>query len=371
MINKITKAILFYLLMHGLAGCAHSIDNILALDKAHLKQTPTAEESISIVIEMDGNTNISTVMDIEFLGVGGFAFIVNGEKIITAPSYTNPPLWRNIPGVSIASDPVKVEKLFPEYLTDAYDPNDKNVKAIIVGHSHYDHLLDVPHLMKCLIQESKAYGSTTMSAILGEFDLSCESNSEMSRRVFAVDESADKDWVYIDNKTRVFPITSRHPPHVFGITGQTGYYKSREVDDLRTAWDWKMGEVYSYLIDLLSDNGEILYRIYYQDTATALNPGSKLDQVLAGRGVDIAILTMAGSGNSTDKNFPAQLVNKLKAQLYIIGHWEDFFDNDFDSPKVARLTDENQFISNLEGAVATGTQWILPTPGRKMQIIQK
>ena len=309
-----------------LSGCAHMVDNVLALDKVHIKQTSVSNADNVIEVSIKAETKSDSVLDVQFLGVGGFAFVVNGEKIITAPSYTNPSFLSNLPWVSVEPDKEKIDRLFPDYLDDKFDANDHNVKAIIVGHSHYDHLLDVPYLMQSVLEDSKAYGSKTMSMILSTYGLSRadyppvesfeENNYPRESRAIAIDARADKGWVTIDKNTRIFPIKAYHPPHLLGITFQGGVYGEGDVPDMKTAWDWRLGEVYSYLIDFLADDGDILYRIYYQDTATTVNASKALDKTLSDRPVDIAVVMLANFAHS--KNSLIRSLTLLMSEINCI-----------------------------------------------------
>ena len=77
---------------------------------------------------------------ITYLGTGGFLIERGQSAILTAPFFSNNSLSR----VGLWNLKVK------ESTISRYIPNLKNVQAILVGHAHYDHLLDItlllPHL---------------------------------------------------------------------------------------------------------------------------------------------------------------------------------------------------------------------------------
>jgi len=75
---KVVKTILLAILIQGMYGCAHKVDNLLALDKTHRKQQPLLEQFDPINIVIKGANKVKIPLDIQFLGVAGFAFIING-----------------------------------------------------------------------------------------------------------------------------------------------------------------------------------------------------------------------------------------------------------------------------------------------------
>lgn len=358
------KIILLLAITCILSGCLHAPQ---FAGRVHL-----IEEDVNVKLASSSDYSAAE-MTLQFLGVGGFAFEVNGEKIITAPFYTNIPFLKNIPFRSIQENKEVIDRRFPNHWKDSNNVDERMVKAIVVGHSHYDHLLDVPHLMETHIQKAKAYGSTTMTAILNKSGIS---NVGPSARAFSVNQKADdKDYIDIpDSNIRIWPIKSSHAPHLFGHTFQKGHYKLDEQFTLRTAGDWAMGTVYAYVIDFMDDDGRVLFRVYYQDSANAPTAGLIHENILNDkRKVDIAILTLAGSSNVA--SYPASRVKDTNAELFVVGHWEDFFGiYKKDEYVIARGSDERKFISNLEKAMhkqeQTGRtqQWLLPSPGTTIVI---
>jgi len=83
-------------------------------------------------------TRGSDALTIQYLGVGGWLFRMGETALLTAPFYSHPGtvevgFWR------ISMDTARVDSLLP--------PVD-DVRAILVGHAHYDHLMDVPYIAR-------------------------------------------------------------------------------------------------------------------------------------------------------------------------------------------------------------------------------
>jgi len=317
-----------------LASCTTPLPDHVVAYREHIKMKDS-----TVAIESDSSR--PSKVTIHYLGVGGFAFEVAGKRLITAPFYSNPTIAEIFPGRKLDVDEGRIEPLFPKFLRDGAGNTSENVKAILVGHSHYDHLLDVPYLMKNYLKEATVYGSLTTTAIVNkQLGKHCE-DVQRARTVSA--------YKYVNIKglpVRILPIPSSHAPHApGGITVMKGSYDCEEPFDIRTAWDWKMGKVFAYLIDFLDEQERVVFRAFYQDSASDDGDVVIPTCVLKEKNVDVALLVMAGS--SRVKNYPGSIVDQVKASLYLVGHWEDFFTKQVNPPLVAFGTSEEKFIAEL------------------------
>ncbi len=86
--------------------------------------------------EPTGTPDAASPMRVRFLGVGGFQLTVGDDELLTAPLFTNPSMLDVTLGV-VKTDPVRVDT----FLGDV-----SRSKAILSGHAHYDHLMDVPYV---------------------------------------------------------------------------------------------------------------------------------------------------------------------------------------------------------------------------------
>ncbi|WP_139353131.1 MULTISPECIES: hypothetical protein [Pseudomonas] len=97
--------------------------------------------------EPTANEHNLTEPKITYLGVGGWLLNWHGNGLLLAPSFSNP----NVPIFVRAN-----EQRIADYLPDV-----KNVKVLLIGHAHYDHLLDVPVIMQRYAPDAIAYGNRT------------------------------------------------------------------------------------------------------------------------------------------------------------------------------------------------------------------
>ena len=248
------------------------------------------------------------------------------------------------------------------------------MEAILVGHAHYDHLMDVPHLMKNQLSDATAYGSETMAAILEADGFTAELRSggagyTKSPGVRAVGlNNCTEDAVPLGNKIRVYPLLGDHAPHFWGIHFFTGHYELGELNRLpRTAWGWKAGEMFAFLVDFLSAaEDKIIFRMYYQDAASKPGLAVVPDAILNERKIDVAFINLSNFAATND--YPQSIVRNTRAELYIVSHWEDFFGHCGKPWRVVRNSDESEFLARLLYAMPTGSQYLLPMSGTKIEI---
>ncbi len=343
-----------------LASCTQPLHPELLSDHRHVPQQDVTVE-IEKAVGAEGVT-----ASIHFLTVGGFAIEVNGERILTPPFYSNPPLLRNLPFVSIHDNPDEVDKYFPNELKDRNATLDRRIKAIFVGHAHYDHLMDVPYLLEEYLKDATLFGSeTAISIVSRKLGMSC---SEFQSRGKIVEANT---WHTVSDTLKAYAIPSSHAPHIAGHVFQGGTYDCSDTGRIRTAADWRKGQPYAYLFDFQA-GGETVFRLYYQDTANDEDMGLIPKDILADRAVDVAIIVMAGSSNA--KRHPAALIENVDASFYLVGHWEDFFGRSKDArfPNVSLGTDDLEFYHLLTKKLPDtqgGPRWVLPMPGDSVTVI--
>nr|WP_239482059.1 hypothetical protein [Pseudomonas insulae] len=285
---------------------------------------------------------------LQYLGVGGYLLRWRGEALLFAPSFSNPATLGQ-PPLRVAADPAKIDALMPP-ATD--------VSMLLVGHAHYDHLLDVPWLLQHRAPQAKVYGSRTMGHLLAGAKL------PKTRIVDAESHMAvgatPGQWFYSPERhLRAMAIKAEHAPHLLGMKFLTGTYDG-DLDALpRWVWQWPEGQTLAWLVDLLDEQGRPRYRIHYQDAAS--RPPLGLPPLLPdSQRVDVAILC-AGSWSEAP-GYPAVLLKRLQPRLAVIGHWEDFFGNDPRQPQVLRLLDIDQLLATVRDNLPADGQLALPVP---------
>jgi len=299
-----------------------------------------------------------------YLGSGGWIMEHGDEVVIAGPLFTNPGLFQT--GLfGIRSDTAEVNRHMARY-DSVYDVS--RAKAIVVGHAHYDHLMDVPQVARRFAPDAEIVVNRTGANILGTW-------SGVGDRVRVVnglagDQRSIGTWFEYGTRTRVMALRSQHAPHFDGYTLYRGTRDKPMREEPTWATDWVSGETVAFLIDFMSDEDpdSVAFRIYYQDAVAAPPAGFAPEALIHERPVDVAILVPA-TFDQVDWH-PEALVENLRPKWVILGHWEDFF-TPFDEPtKSIFLTDVRHFENRLERVwngewwrPEKGTEFRFPTGG--------
>ena len=291
-----------------------------------------------------------------YLGTGGWILEWDGEMVLGAPLFSNPDIWTVGVG-SIRSDTVAADTLLP-HVSDA--------RAILVGHAHYDHLLDVPWIARRRAPASWILGNRSMAHLLaGDPALDPDRIHVLNERAAGPDGGGS--WVALPGgRVRVFPIRTEHSPHAQGVELFTGTVAAPLSTLPTRARDWRGGLGLAYLIDFLDRAGEVAYRVYYSDISASapwgLPPRGLLDR---GPPVDLAILC-APSYHEADW-FPEALLLELRPRHTLLGHWEDFFAPWSRTPKSVQLTDLPVLTSRVARTLGAAG-WDIPRPGDTLYV---
>jgi hypothetical protein len=293
----------------------------------------------------------------------------HGHVLLTAPFFSNPSLAMVAPRLTrllrstprIAADTQAIEKLLPRSADRA--------SAILVGHGHYDHLMDVPYIATRRATASTIYGGPSVRHMLmGDSAL----RSDGGKRVVAISTAAAGRpgrrgvWIYTeDSAYRFIALIAGHAPTYRewkrSYTYTIGSVEA-DLDSLpHTAAEWKLGEPYAFLIDVLSDSTrESVFRIYFQDAPSEPPLGFPSGELLAERSVDVAVLCAATSSNVS--NTPDSLLAVLKPSQVIVAHWEDFFRSQTLPTQLSVATDLGAFQESLRNSLPRSAGWVMPLP---------
>ncbi|MFN2636299.1 MAG: MBL fold metallo-hydrolase [Gemmatimonadaceae bacterium] len=304
-----------------------------------------------------------------YLGVSGLLVQYQGHVLLTGPFFSNPRLGLVRPKASrltrrsppIVSDTAVIEQFLPRAADRA--------SAILVGHGHYDHLLDVPYIATHRATAAVVYGSETVRHMLmGDPEL----RSHGGRRLVAlnVGDAGTVDragaWIYTsDSAFRFMPLAGGHAPtiHLFGesYTFASGILTA-DADSLpRAADDWKLGEPFAFLIDLLEPHSRrTIFRIFYQDAPSPPPLGFPPMMVINERRVDLAVICAATSSNVPQT--PDSLLKMLTPVAVLVTHWESFFRSQRLDPEVSRGLHLDAFVQSLQRSLGRDVPWTMPPP---------
>lgn len=292
---------------------------------------------------------------IQFLGVGGWLLHWQDEGLLFAPSFSNPGGMglRGIPALLVAADNQRI---------DTYMPRADDVTMLLVGHAHYDHLMDVPRVMQKYTPKATVYGSETVAHILHAADppvLRVQVPQPHQISPVGCLECRGDWFVSSGGHIRAMPIQSMHAGYLFGINPLQGSY-DRDLDHVpRTLFGWKQGQYdLAWLVDLLDEQGRPVYRIHFQDAA-ANPPYGFPPQLGDGKGIDVEILS-AGDWEQVER-YPQALLRVTQPRLVLIGHWENFFGNDPCHPQTIPGQNPYAMLRVIQSS-APQARVVLPAP---------
>ncbi len=342
------------------------------------------------------------MLRVEFLGVGGFLLRSGADAVMTAPLYTRPNMLTVETGLPVHSDPAAV---------DANLPASKlaNLRAVLSGHAHYDHLLDVPTVLE-RAPTATLYSNSSARNVLDAFapdrSMSCggtpASSSTINRaRVVAMDDPAASvvdytncpdlrpagapltgTWVNVPGANmRVYAVCSTHPDQVGPIHFAPGSVEGEQCTAPTRMDAWKEGTTLAFLVDFLdAKTKKPTFRVYYQDAPTNAPIGHIPDAVLSGKRVDLALLCVGSYQNVN--NEPTATADAVAPRYALGGHWEDFLQPLGSAPVPIPLLDVPGWLQKARAAMPDGTEpkllvtngtagsarAVLPNPGDVFEI---
>jgi hypothetical protein len=311
---------------------------------------------IKFYYENEINIQNHNTISFTFLGAAGFLLKWRNQAILLSPFFSNPAFFKTGFG-KIRTDKDRVDCFFKKYITKQ-DRN--NIKAIIIAHSHHDHLMDVPYIVQKYFPNSLIYCNKTGKHILSGF-----SHLKNSQKIIVLNDKQNQ-WIDIPETTiRIWPVKSKHAPHFLGLTLYGGKLNNDRSTQPKRACHWKMGETYAFIIDFLDSQGNIKFRIHYQDSPSDDKIGFPPDDLT---NFNLSILCSASF--SQVSNYPLGILNRLKPDNIILGHWENFFRSPDKPVRTVPLTNirkftkyVNSYIKMQEAKSQPKPSCILPKPG--------
>jgi len=291
-----------------------------------------------------GHAGYETTVQVKFLGVGGFSVRLGPDVFMTAPMYSNPFAADLVPPEKpISPDPKRIAcyhhpTLFP-----------REIQAILVGHAHYDHLMDLLPIWRGMAHRPPIYGSLGMRNILAGYDRMdgpvqagatvvlddladyrqchlpqpCEGCAPES--ICPAHEPVSGTWTRVPgSRIRLMALCAGHPKQILGQHLWAGCVKTPRTEPPEYSCDFKEGQVFSYLVDFLDGSGRPIFRTYYQDTpadATA-GWGTIPADLLIERHIDLMLLC---GGNWHEFDHSELVARDTGVRHVVLGHWEDFF----------------------------------------------
>jgi L-ascorbate metabolism protein UlaG (beta-lactamase superfamily) len=229
-------------------------------------------------------------LEIEWLGTAGYRLTYDGQTLLIDPYLTRVPLRAVFRREAAVAD----RSLHERFLAPA---SLGNVAGILVGHTHFDHAIDVPVLTQSL--DTTAYGSDSLRRLMALYGL--------ERR--AVEVAPRQPYELGPFTVRFFP--SLHSKLLLGYKVPFDGALSCEHLDALSPAAYRCGAVYGIHIDVAGTT------LYHQGSANLID-----DQVPTG-GVDIFLAGIAG--RSFTQAYWPRILRRLEPKVVLANHFDDFF----------------------------------------------
>jgi hypothetical protein len=296
-----------------LAGCGHVIQPDLApnwkgfdFKKPPCELSPRPEPAADHVA-------------LRYLGGGGLYIEWQGTALLMSPFFSNPGALRVQFG-HLSSDTEAVRRGL-----EAMDLT--RVHAIAAGHSHYDHLGDLPSV-------AETYAPTARIYVNGAGFNALAPLAPLAGRVVSLEGEEGNDWIWLRDvdgdrePVRFRKVESEHAPQFFHYRFAAGSIDQPWTEDWRRqrTRNLRGGTTYAFVIELLSqDLQEVRFRMYYQDSANPEGKGLPSFEAIDKHGFDLAVLCMASYQFVV--HHPEYILGGLHPRHVLVTHYEDFFRN--------------------------------------------
>jgi L-ascorbate metabolism protein UlaG (beta-lactamase superfamily) len=224
-------------------------------------------------------------LELTWLGTAGFRLAYQGIVVLIDPYVTRLPL-RDL----LARRPVPASQRAIATWIDRAD-------AVLVGHTHFDHALDVPAIARRF--GCKVYGSTSLAHLMKLHDLAAQAVVVTPHRDYEV------------GPFRFHFVPSQHARLQLGLgIPYAGELTCDHVDEL-SPQRYRCGQVWGLHIEVAGT------RIYHQGSADFI------EDEICDRGVDLFLCGI--SGRRFTPRYIERIVRALAPAQIIPTHYDDFF----------------------------------------------
>jgi L-ascorbate metabolism protein UlaG (beta-lactamase superfamily) len=227
-------------------------------------------------------------LELEWLGVAGYRLSYEGQTI-----YIDPYLSR----VPLSSVIRRTPALANLALHERYLRPSGHIVGVLVGHTHFDHAIDVPEIARR--HGCSAYGSSSLVNLmqlhgLGELAVGVEPNRRYEFGPFTV----------------TF-VPSLHSKLLLGLAVPFDGELTCEHLDALSPSAYRCGQVWGIHIEV----GGMTF--YHQGSANLI------DDALRHSGVDVFLAGVAG--RSFTRDYWARILPRLQPRTIVASHFDDFF----------------------------------------------
>ena len=349
-------------------------------------------------VDPDAPPAVIAPLEVSALGVQGFALRYGNDTVLTAPLFTRQSMFDVALNAPITPDAQAIDDGLAGIPLD-------QIRAVVSGHAHYDHFLDVPYVLSRApnaVAYTNLTGRNMLAALAPDRPAGCTNTpgTPLARsRVVALDDTlASKvdwtncpelkppgvplagSWVAVPSShVRVMAFCSMHPDQVGPFHFGKGSIADEQCELPVAASGWLEGQTLALLIDFLDDDGKPVHRVFYQDAPTDAPIGQVPAAILAERTVDLALLCVGS--NDAVANEPTAILENIHPRYALSGHWEDFFQDASSPPQLLPFLDLETYNARANAALAgppdggfvvdaipSATRHVVAQPGMRISV---
>lgn len=246
------------------------------------------DDDQSAVTELDwraAGESLPAGLELEWLGTSGFRLSYQGRTLLIDPYVTRAPLADLAWGRRLRPSP------------EAIDRYVRAADAVLVGHTHFDHAVDVPAIAER--RGCRVYGSRSLARLMALHGAPERAVEVEPYRVYEVGPFA------------VTFVPSRHSKLVLGLSVPFGGELTCEAVEELTAPAYRCGDCFGLHIEVAG------VRLYHQGSADLV------DEAVRHRGVDVFLCGVAG--RRFTPRYLERILGRLEPRIVVPHHFDDFF----------------------------------------------
>lgn len=272
--------------MSGLAAHFASLGRFIATHEQRAAADAAALDELSGAAARV--LDLPSGLQLEWLGVAGYRLTFEGQTLYVDPYVSRVTLREVLRGRRALADDATVQRWLPR-AGDAV--------GVLVGHTHFDHAIDVPAL--CRRERCNAYGSRSLTNLMALYGV----------RDQAVEVAAHEP-IELGPFTVTF-VPSVHSKLLLGYAVPFDGELSCEHLDALSPGAYRCGQVFGIRIEVAGTS------FYHQGSADLL------DDQIGDRPVDVFLAGIAGRRFSDD--YWSRVLRALQPRVVLASHFDDFF----------------------------------------------